>query len=413
MPAHELPAEFFERLATSALAQDPYAELERLQVDPAPRLRSGEVVLGRHVDVEGVLRSPVFLKPTLPPVPLQSVRTMLRMFLLLNAPDHLRLRRAVAPLFIPAAVSARRELVEVEVDRLLHGRTELEVVRDLAYPLPLQLICTWLGVRPGDEQRIESWGKILLANLDGPVPLSPRDAIRYAAAVARRRSRPLATVVAIRAMGAYARDLLRGYGDGEFLVVLRAAVADGTMSENEAVATWALLVIAGYETTANLIGNTIHLLLAHPEQLAAVQDDGSLVGAAVEESLRFESPVPMGVRVPSQPITVAGRDLGAGDPVFVVIASANRDPTVFTDPDRFDITRDATPNIAFGHGAHVCIGAQLARTEATAAVAAIVGRHPVRTGGPPRWRPTFATRGLEALPVRLSFSDGPVRRGTP
>ena len=112
-------------------------------------------MLGHHADVERVLRSPVLLKPTLPPVPLPSVRTMLRMFLLLNAPDHPRLRRAVAPLFTPAAVSARRELIESEVDRLLHGRTELDVVRDLAYPLPLHLICTWLGVRPGDEPRIE------------------------------------------------------------------------------------------------------------------------------------------------------------------------------------------------------------------------------------------------------------------
>ena len=368
-------------------------------------------MLGHYADVEPILRSPVFLKPTLPPVPLRSVRTMLRMFLLLNAPDHPRLRRAVAPLFTPAAVSARRELVESEVDRLLHGRTELEVVRDLAYPLPLNLICTWLGVRPGDEPRIEAWGKVLLANLDGPVPLGLRDAFRYAVAVGRRRSHPLATVLAIRAMGAYARDLLRGDGDAEFLVVLRAAVADGTMSEDEGVATWALLVIAGHETTANLIGNTVHLLLAHPEQLAAVQDDGSLVGAAIEESLRFESPVPMGVRVPSEPVSVAGHDLDAGDPVFVVIASANRDPTVFTDADRFDMMRDATPNIAFGHGAHVCIGAQLARTEARAAVAAIVARHPVGTGSPPRWRPTFATRSLEALPVRLSSSAGRRARG--
>jgi hypothetical protein len=404
--AHELPADFFERLATPALAQDPYAELARLHVDPAPRLRSGEVVLGHHADVERVLRSPVFLKPSLPRVPLKSVRTMLRMFLLLNAPDHPRLRRAVAPLFTPTAVSARRELIESEVDRLLYGRTELEVVRDLAYPLPLHLISTWLGVRPGDEPRIEAWGRVLLANLDGPVPLSPRDALRYGAAVARRRSRPLATVLAIRAMGAYARDLLRGDGHAEFLMVLRDAVAAGTMSEDEAVATWALLVIAGHETTANLIGNTIHLLLADPEQLAAVQDAASLVDAAVEESLRFESPVPMGVRVPSEPVSVGGHDLDPDDPVFVVIASANRDPAVFTDPDRFDVTRGPTPNIAFGHGAHVCIGAQLARTEASAAVAAIVARHPVSTGGPPRWRPTFATRSLEALPVRLSTSVG-------
>lgn len=361
---------------------------------------------GHHADVARVLRSPVFVKPKLPPVPLPSVRTMLRMFLLLNAPDHPRLRRAVAPLFTPAAVSARRERIEFEVERLLHGRTELDVVRDLAYPLPLNLICTWLGVRPGDEPRIEAWGRVLLANLDGPVPLSPRDVPRYAAAVTRRRSRPLATVLAIRALGAYARRLLRGDGDAEFLVVLRTAVTDGTMSEDEAVATWALLVIAGHETTANLIGNTLHLLLAHPEQLSDVQDDGALVAHAIEESLRFESPVPMGVRVASEPVSLAGHDLGAGDPVFVVIASANRDPGVFADPDRFDVMRDATAHIAFGHGAHVCIGAQLARTEASAAVAAIVARHPVRNGRPPRWRPTFATRSLEALPVRLRSSAG-------
>jgi cytochrome P450 len=268
--------------------------------------------------------------------------------------------------------------------------------------LPLHLICTWLGVPPGDEPRIEAWGKVLLANLDGPVPLSPRDAVRYAAAVARRRSRPLATVLAIRSMGAYARDLLRGDGDAEFLAALRAAMADGTMSEDEAVATWALLVIAGHETTANLIGNTLHLLLADPEQLAAVQGDPSLTGAAIEESLRFESPVPMGVRVAAEPVSIAGHELEAGHPVFLVIASANRDPAVFVDPDRFDVLRDATANIAFGHGAHVCIGAQLARNEAIAAVAAVVARNPVRTGPPPRWRPTFATRSLESLTVRLT-----------
>jgi cytochrome P450 len=347
-----------------------------------------------------VLRAPSFLKPTLPPVPLRSVRTMLRMFLLLNGSDHVRLRRAVAPMFTPAAVAARTALVESEVERLLHRRTELDVVRDLAYPLPLHLICTWLGVPPGDEPRIEAWGQVLLANLDGPVPLTPRDALRYAKAVARRRSRPLATILAIRAMSAYARDLLRGDREGEFLLVLRDAVASGTMSEDDAVATWALLVIAGHETTANLIANTIHLLLTHPEQLQALQDDGSLAPAAIEESLRYESPVPMGVRVTSEPTSIGGHDLEAGRPVFVVIASANRDATVFVEPDRFDLTRDATANIAFGHGAHVCIGAQLARTEATAAVAAVVARAPVATGAT-RWRATFATRGLEALPVRL------------
>jgi cytochrome P450 len=364
-------------------------------------LRSGEVVLAAHADVVHALRSPHFLKPTLPPVPLRSVRTMLKMFLLLNAPDHPRLRRAVAPLFTPAAVAARREQVEAEVHRLVGDRTELEVVRDVAYPLPLRLIATWLGVRPGDEPSIERWGRDLLAALDAPVPLRPSALPRYAAAVARRRAKPIGTVLATRAIAGYARRLLASDQDAEFLAVLRAAIADGTMSEDEAVATWVLLVIAGHETTANLIANTTHLLLAHPEQLALVQDDPALVAGAVEESLRFESPVPMGVRVASEPVSIGGRDLAAGDATFVVISAANRDPAVFTDPARFDLTRAPANHIAFGHGGHVCIGAQLARAEAVAAVAAIVARRPVRRTAEVRWRPTFGTRGIEALRVGL------------
>ena len=327
---------------------------------------------------------------------------MLKMFLLMNAPDHPRLRRAVAPLFTPAAVAARRSQVEAEVHRLVDGHDEVEVVRDLAYPLPLRLICTWLGVRPGDEPSIERWGRDLLAALDAPVPLRPSAVFRYAAAIARRRAKPIGTLLAARAIAGYARQLLASDVDAEFLGALRAAMADGTMSEDEAVATWVLLVIAGHETTANLIASTIHLLLAHPEQLVAVQDDPALVAGAVEETLRFESPVPMGVRVASEPVTIGGHDLAAGDATFVVISAANRDPAVFADPARFDVTRGSTSHIAFGHGAHVCIGAQLARTEAVAAVAAIVARQPVRRTSDVRWRPTFATRSIEELRVGLA-----------
>ena len=399
-----LPSDFFERLSRPPWSEDPHRYLAEARSDPPPRLRSGELVLARHRDVTAVLRSPAFVKPPLPSIPLPSVRATMRNFLLLDGPDHHRLRRVVAPLFTPSAVEARRARVVERTEALLAGRRSLDVIADLAYPLPLGMIADALGVPAGDEARIAAWGAALLETLDNPLPLSPRGAVRMAGAVVRRRSHPVRLLRAIHGIAGYARARLAAPppARADLLQALQAGQREGTLTGDEAVGTWILMVIAGHETTADLIGTTLHLLLAHPEQLRLVEDDPALVPLAVREALRLESPVPLGVRHAAVDTDVAGLPVSAGTAVHVLIGAANRDPEVFTAPDRFDVRRAETAHVAFGHGAHLCIGAQLALLEAEVAVAAVLRRRPrLAPGAQPRWRPTFATRGISELPVEL------------
>jgi cytochrome P450 len=401
----QLPFDYFERLSRPPASDDPHRHLDALRTDPVPRLRSGELVLARHGDVAAVLRDPAFVKPPLPSIPIPSVRAMLRMFLLLDGPDHARLRRAIAPLFTASAVERRRARIEARTDALLDGRRTLEVIDELAYPLSLGLIGDALGVPPGDAPRIARWGTTLLATLDNPMPVTPRATLRMAKAVALRRSRPLALLRTISGIASYARARLDDHdppATADVLRVLQDARRDGLMTEEEAIGTWVLIVIAGHETTANLIGSTVHLLLAHPDQRALVDDDPALVPGAVREALRLESPVPLGVRTAIRDTTVAGRPAPTGTNVIVLFGAGNRDPDVFADPARFDIRRDQAGHLAFGLGSHFCVGAQLALTEAEVAVERILRRGPrLAPGARPAWRPTFATRGLTELPVEL------------
>jgi cytochrome P450 len=401
-----LPSDFFERLSRPPGSDDPHAQLERLRVDPVPRLRSGELVLARHRDVLGVLRDPSFVKPRLPSIPIPAVRATMRNFLLLDGPDHTRLRRAVAPLFTPSAVQRRRDRVVERTDRLLAGKRELDLIAELAYPLPLGMIADALGVPPEDEARIASWGAALLETLDNPMPLTVGGALRMAKAVALRRSHPVALLRAIHGIAGYARRrLLSGDvpADADILRALQVGLSTGDLTMDEAIGTWILIVIAGHETTANIIGTTVHLLLAHPEQRALVDDDPGLVPSAVREALRLESPVPLGIREAATATTVAGQPVGAGTTVNVLFGAANRDPEVFHEPDRFEIRRAEPAHVAFGHGTHFCVGAQLAQLEAEVAVAQVLRRGPrLAAGARPTWRPTFATRGIAELPVELT-----------
>lgn len=406
-----LEADFFERLARFPASQDPHAVLETLPRSPPARLRSGELVLTRHSDVVEVLRDPRFAKPDLPRLPLRSVRTLFRMFLLLNAPDHVRLRRTVAPLFVPASIVLRQDRVEEVARSLLGENPTIDVIREFAYPLPLALMSEWLGVRPGDEDKVARWAATLTEALDTPLPLRPAAVGRFARALITRRARPLATLRAAEGIVAYARGCLDGPSNpprAEFLTTLRGAAEDGTISPDEAIATWVLLVIAGHETTANLIGNAVYLLLRHPDQLDMVCQSPSLIPTAIEETLRYESPVPMGMRVATVDLDVAGTRVPEGMAVIVLLAAANRDPDVFTSPSDFNIVRNTAGHLAFGHGSHFCIGAQLARLEAEIALRILLSRNPRFVhGASARWRDSFATRGLATLPVQIETAAGP------
>ena len=400
-----LPSDFFERLSRPPWSDDPHRHLASARVDPPPRLRSGELVLARHRDVAAVLRSPDFVKPPLPSVPLPSVRATMRNFLLLDGADHQRLRRAVAPLFSPSAVEARRARIEERTTALLAGRSSLDVIADLAYPLPLGMIADALGVPSGDAPRIAAWGAALLETLDNPMPLSARGAARMAKAVALRRSHPVRLLRAIQGIAGYARERLvadQAPPEADVLGALQAGLRAGTLTLDEAIGTWILIVIAGHETTANLIGTTLHLLLDHPDQRRLVDDDPALVPLAVREALRLESPVPVAIRQARVDTEAGGVPVPAGTTVHVLLGAANRDPDVFAHPDRFEVLRPETGHLAFGQGTHFCVGAQLALLEAEVALAALLDRNPRPVpGSRPVWRPTFATRGIAQLPVEL------------
>jgi cytochrome P450 len=267
------------------------------------------------------------------------------------------------------------------------------------------MIADALAVPPEDEAQIAAWGAALLETLDNPMPLTIGGALRMAKAVALRRSHPVALLRAIHGLAGYARRRLTTGpvpDQADILRTLRDGASTGELTMDEAIGTWILIVIAGHETTANIIGTTLHLLLAHPEQRALVAADPGLVASAVREALRLESPVPLGVRVAAADTTVAGEPVAKGTSVVVLFGAANRDPDVFDEPDRFDVRRADVGQLAFGHGSHFCVGAQLAQLEAEVAVGALLQRNPrLAPGAQPRWRPTFATRGIAELPVEL------------
>ena len=397
-----LPAGFFRSLAKPPACEDPHSALEKVRNAGHVKLRTGEAVLTNYADVQAVLGSPIMLKPTLPFIPIRSVRTMFKMFLMLNAPDHPRLRRAVMPFFTPAAVARRTDRVNELAHDLVAERTQLDVIEDVAYPLPLTMIGEWLGVPAADQAHIAEWGRTLTAALDAPMPIPPAAIPSFLSAVVGREVTPLRTLRGVTAIAAYARRKVTDPdAPGEFLDVLRAAVDEKVMSVDEAVATWVLIVIAGHETTANVIGNCMHLLVSHPTQLEAVLADRRLVTNAIEETLRLEGPVPLFARVASEPISIGDYDFKKKQFVFACLSTANRDPAVFDDPAQFDINRAKHQHLAFGYGSHFCLGAQLARVEAEAAINALLDANLVALDGPPpKWRESFATRGLQSLRLR-------------
>jgi cytochrome P450 len=268
----------------------------------------------------------------------------------------------------------------------------MEVVRDLARPLPATVIAELLGVPERDRERFPHWSADLAELLD---PLSGHDGIEPA-----KR--------ATAAVAACFRELLaerRRDPRDDLLSAMIAAEAEGEkpLDESELLALCALLLAAGSETTVNLIGSAVLLLLRHPDERKRLQDDLSLLPSAVEECLRFEPPVQLTDRAVVEPCELGGVALKPGDIVAAVIAAANRDPGRFHDPERFDVSRQDERHLSFGLGGHYCLGASLARLEAEIALGGLLRRFPDFRGDPepPGWRRSAVLRGPTAVPIRL------------
>lgn len=308
-----------------------------------------------------------------------------------DPPDHTRLRLLIAKAFTGRTVERLRSRVEEITGGLLDamaGRTTVDIVRDLAVPLPVTVICELLGVPEADRDDLRRWSDAFVSAGGGPaVNEAARDLTEYLTTlIAGKRDHPT-------------DDLLTS------LIQVRDEDGD-RLSEFELVSMASLLLTAGHETTMNLIGNGIFALLRHPDQLAALRADLALLPHAVEEFLRYESPVGNAtLRYTTEPVRLGDVTIPARAVVLLSLGSANRDGTRFADADRLDITRESTRHLAFGYGIHFCVGAPLARLEAQVAIGRLLERFPdLQLAVDPahlRWKDSVFLRGPAELPVSL------------
>lgn len=309
----------------------------------------------------------------------------------MDPPDHTRIRRLVVRAFTTRRVQRLRAPIRESADRLLdalgpHGTTDL--VRSYTAPLPITVICDLLGIPDDHRHDFRAWTDALLVP-DPARPEAGRQAVGamlgfFGRLFAAKRAEP-------------ADDLLSD------LIAVRDQ--EDRLSEDELTSLAFLILFAGYENTVQLIGNAVASLLRAPDQLALLRAHPDRIPLAVEEFLRHEGPAALGIRrFPVEDVTIGGVTVPAGETVWVSLASANRDPDRFPDPDRLDVGRDSTGHLALGHGIHYCVGAPLARAETEIALAALLERFPDLSlaADELHWRPSIRARGLATLPVRYA-----------
>jgi cytochrome P450 len=388
-------------LGDPAVVTDPYPVLAGLrEASPFAELDGALVVVGRYQDCSAILRDPRASsersQSLLSTPELQQQRNP--SFLSMDPPDHTRLRRLVSKAFAPRVIARLEPRIRELTDDLLSaasdgdGGGQLEVVSQLAYPLPVRIISELLGVPAEDYARFAGWSASLAHSLQ-PQFGEPDPASGAAVQQARLE------------FADYFRELIaarRGRRGNDLLSELIRAEDDGQrLSEDELIATCVLLLVAGHETTVGLISNAILALLRHPDQLAALRADPELAPGAVEETLRYDAPVQLTGRVARDGIQVGPVSPRDGAVMLLLLAATGRDPEVFPDPDRFDIRRGAASHLAFAAGPHFCLGAPLARLEATIALQAFATRvtEPELDPAGLVYKPNFNLRGPQQLVV--------------
>jgi cytochrome P450 len=385
-----------------AFRADPYPAYRFLrEAAPMWRAPTGQWVVSTHAGCSALLRDPQMgrcdhtLLANEEAMGEPAVASLTRMMLFLDPPSHTRIRRLVSHAFNARRIEALRPRIEAIVDALIDrvaGQGGMDVIADFAHRLPVTVICDMLGVPEADRGPFLDESTVRGRILD-PTPLS-REEMDEANA-------------SFGASEAYFRHLLayRRENPGEDLVsgLLAAGDADESLSEAEIVANINLLFGAGHETTTNLIGNGLLALHRNPDQLARLLADPAMIPNAVEELLRYDSPVQLTSRYALADTTIMGETVEQGQEVIALLGAANRDPAAYAgDPEALDVGRPGVRAISFGGGLHFCLGAQLARIEGEIALRRLIARLPAMRLAEPRdvaWKQTVTLRGLASLPA--------------
>ncbi|WP_437775815.1 cytochrome P450 [Sorangium sp. So ce1097] len=388
---------------------NPHPTLQRMRIeDPVywdPLLNVH--CLTRYEDVQVVLRDPRFSAERVDYY-ISGVPALLReklkrydefishWMVLADPPRHTRLRSLVARAFTPQVVEGLRPLVQRVADEMIDAAAaggRMDILRDLAYPLPGVVIGRLLGMSPEDTERLKRWSDALFRLLGAPVPDEEIIEAGHQGVVG---------------FEGFLRDLIRERrahpGDDVLSRLLLAEEQGSRLSDVELVSTCALLIASGHETTTHLIGNGALALIDNPDQMRELRDNPQLIDRAVEEILRYNGVAYQSSRRAREDVEIGGVRIEAGQIAFGFLHAANRDPARFPDPDRLDIQRKDTRHVAFGGGIHFCLGAHVARVQAQVVLNTIVQRLPNLELAEPRleWIPSLLVRGLRALPVRFS-----------
>jgi cytochrome P450 len=389
------------------LRSDPHPFYRELrEKDPFHRCYgAGGWVLSRYADVQAALADRRFSSDErnwkrwsrvrrrnrlagLPDPYEEDLSSMLR----LDAPDHTRLRNGVSKAFTPRAVEGMRGRIEQVIDELLdrlRDRRSMELVADFAGPLPVVVIAEMLGVPAEDRDRFRFWSDEVVRMLGENEFEDARRALR-----ARREL--------CRYLGEICEARRRAPRDDLISALVAAGEGSDRLRPKELLSILVLLLVAGNETTTKLIGNGLLALLAHPDQWALLRDEPKRIPGSIDELLRFDGPVQLTSRMVLEDLDWRGRRLRRGEQVVLLLAAANRDPEHFADPDRLDVTREDVRHLAFGHGAHYCVGAQLARLEAGLAFDALARRFPdLSVSGDVAWGDNTVLRGPIRVPLAL------------
>jgi cytochrome P450 len=400
-----------DQLTAGEFFADPYATYARLRAeDPVHWCEPwGQWVITRFEDVLAVNKDPQrfssagwekrFMAEL--PAEVRKLPNMQRHYgtkvlSMTDPPEHTRLRRLVVRSFTPRVLEALRPSIEELVQELLDavaGRPVFDFVEDFAYPLPAIVIARLLGAPDDARHDFMRWSK---------------DIVDFVGTGHADSARALRNETTLREFRAFLEPVIqerRAHPRDDLMSILASTGEDGDrLTDDELVSTCIVLLFAGHETTANLLGNGLLALLRHPEQLGRLREEPGLMPTAVEELLRYDSPVQRNRRIALVDVELGRTTIRRGDPVMVFMGSANRDAAKFADPDTLDVGRAPNPHQAFGHGIHFCVGAALSRLEAPIALLALLERFPrLRPADDyvARWRPNITFRGLESLELAV------------